>query len=324
MEGGCAFPGVPTRRLVHIDAMTEPMTVFDRALVRRRRERAHAGYHDFAFLEEEVARRMVERLEDIRRRFPLALELGARSGELGRHLRASGAVGTLIQADLAPGWALERAADGPAVAVDEEALPIADGCLDAVFGALSLHWVNDLPGALSQIRRTLKPDGLMLVAFLGGETLVELREALSEAEIEVTGGLSPRVSPFADVRDAGGLLQRAGFALPVVDADTVPVTYETAFHLMRDLKGMGESNAVLERRRTPTPRAVFTRAAEIYADRFGLEDGRVSARFKVLYLTGWAPADTQPKALRPGSANARLAGALDSTEVPVGEKPGAG
>ncbi|NQW09780.1 MAG: methyltransferase domain-containing protein [Alphaproteobacteria bacterium] len=299
--------------------MTEPMTVFDRALVRRRRERARAGYRDFAFLEEEVASRLVERLEDIRRRFPIALELGARSGALGRLLRANGAVETLVQADLAPGWAMERAAEGPALALDEELLPIADGALDAVFGVLSLHWVNDLPGALSQIRRALKPDGLMLIALLGGETLVELRDALSEAEIEVTGGLSPRVSPFADVRAAGGLLQRAGFALPVVDADTVPVTYATAFHLMRELKGMGESNTVLERRRTPTPRAVFTRAADIYAERFGLADGRIPARFQILYLTGWAPSADQPKPLRPGSAMARLSSALGTTEVAAGE-----
>lgn len=299
------------------------MTVFDRALVRRHRERARENYQSFAFLEEEVASRLIERLEDIRRRFPIALELGARSGALGRKLRASGVIETLIQADLASGWAMERAAEGVALALDEELLPIADGALDAVFGALSLHWVNDLPGALTQIRRALKPDGLLLIALLGGETLVELRDALSEAEIEVTGGLSPRVSPYADVRAAGGLLQRAGFALPVVDADTVPVTYETAFHLMRDLKGMGESNAVLERKRTPTPRAVFTRAAEIYAERFGQDDNRIPARFQVIYLTGWAPATNQPKPLRPGAAKARLAGALDSTEVPAGEAPGA-
>ena len=240
------------------------MTVFDRALVRRHRERARENYQSFAFLEEEVASRLIERLEDIRRRFPIALELGARSGALGRKLRASGVIETLIQADLASGWAMERAAEGVALALDEELLPIADGALDAVFGALSLHWVNDLPGALTQIRRALKPDGLLLIALLGGETLVELRDALSEAEIEVTGGLSPRVSPYADVR-----------------------------------------------------------AAEIYAERFGQDDNRIPARFQVIYLTGWAPATNQPKPLRPGAAKARLAGALDSTEVPAGEAPGA-
>lgn len=291
------------------------MIVFDRPLVRLRRERAINGYPAFAFLEEAVAERVAERLEDIRRRFPLAVELGARSGALGRLLRASGRVDTLVQTDLAPAWARARSADGPAAAVDEEALPFADGSLDAVFGALSLHWVNDLPGALAQIRRALRPDGLLLAAMLGGDTLVELRDALFEAETEVTGGVSPRVSPFADLRDAAGLLQRAGFALPVADADTIPVTYESAFHLMRDLRGMGEGNAVLERRRTPTGRAVFARAAEIYAARFARPDGRVPARFQVLYLTAWAPAESQPKPLRPGSATTRLAAALGGSET---------
>ena len=309
--GGCAI--YPT--------MTDPMLVFDRSLVRRRRERAIPGYADFAFLEQEVAERLAERLDDIRRRFPVALELGARSGALGRLLRASGKVDTLIQADLAPAWARERADDGPAVAVDEEALPFADGSLDAVFGALSLHWVNDLPGALAQIRRALKPDGLLLMAMLGGDTLVELRDALFEAESEVTGGVSPRVSPFADLRDVAGLLQRAGFALPVADADTIPVTYETAFHLMRDLRGMGEANTVLERRRRFSPRVLFALTAEIYAARFAGPDGRVPARFQVLYLTAWAPSADQPKPLRPGSASARLADAIGGAEVGAGETP---
>lgn len=300
--------------------MTDAMLVFDRSLVRRRRVRALPGYAEFAFLEEAVAERVAERLEDIRRRFPLAVELGARSGALGRLLRASGKVDLLVQTDLAPAWASARAADGPAAAVDEEMLPFADGSLDAVFGALSLHWVNDLPGALAQIRRALKPDGLLLMAMLGGDTLVELRDALFEAEGEVTGGVSPRVSPFADLRDAAGLLQRAGFALPVADADTIAVTYETAFHLMRDLRGMGESNAVLERRRQVSPRALFARAAEIYAARFAGPDGRVSARFQVLYLTAWAPSADQPRALRPGSATGRLADALGGSETGAGEE----
>lgn len=302
--------------------MADPMIVFDRTLVRRRRERALPGYAEFAFLEETVAERVAERLEDIRRRFPLAVELGARSGALGRLLRAGGQVDLLVQTDLSPRWAGARAADGPAAAVDEETLPFADGSLDAVFGALSLHWVNDLPGTLSQIRRALKPDGLLLLAMLGGETLVELRDALFEAESEVTGGVSPRVSPFADLRDAAGLLQRAGFALPVADADTIPVTYASAFHLMRDLRGMGEGNAVLERSRRPARRALFARAAEIYAARFAGPDGRIPARFQVLYLTGWAPSADQPKALRPGSARASLAGALGGREVGTGEPTG--
>lgn len=304
--------------------MTDAMRVFDRSLVRRRRERAMGRYAEFAFLEQEVAHRVADRLQDIRRRFPLALELGARSGALGSALRASGKIDSLIRSDLAPGWAEKRGTDGPALALDEEFLPIADGSLDAIFGALSLHWVNDLPGALTQMRRALKPDGLLLVALLGGETLVELRDAFAEAEVDVTGGLSPRVSPFADLRDAGGLLQRAGFALPVVDADTITVTYETALHLMRDLRGMGETNTVLERRRAPMTRALLGRVAEIYAQRFADGDGRIPARFQILYLTGWSPAPSQPKPLRPGSARSRLADALGGAEVGAGETPDGG
>lgn len=329
MAGPAGFSLSPIVRLRHMAAMApsvphDAMRVFDRSLLRRRRERARPSYGAYSFLEEEVAVRVAERLEDIRRRFPLALELGARSGALGRALRDSGRIDTLIQSDLAPGWARERAEDGPALALDEEALPVADGSLDAVFGALSLHWVNDLPGALAQIRRALKPDGLLLTALLGGETLVELRDAFAEAEIDVAGGISPRVSPFADLRDAGGLLQRAGFALPVVDADTVTVTYDSALHLMADLRGMGETNLVLERRRTPTTRRLLTRVAEIYATRFAGPDGRIPARFQVLYLTGWAPAASQPKALRPGAARTRLATALGSAEIAAGETPGGG
>jgi SAM-dependent methyltransferase len=302
--------------------MSDAMRVFDRDLLRRRRERARPGYGEFAFLEDEVAARLAERLGDIRRRFPLALELGARAGALGREIRASGLVDTLVQSDLAPGWAAARRRDGPALALDEEGLPFAEGTLDAVFGALSLHWVNDLPGAMTQIRRALRPDGLFLAAMLGGETLVELRDAFAEAELEITDGISPRVSPFADLRDAAGLLQRAGFALPVADTDSITVTYQSALHLMRDLRGMGETNLVHERRRVPLTRALLGRVAEIYAGRFAAPDGRIPARFQVLYLTGWAPAASQPKALRPGSATARLATALDGEEVGTGETPG--
>jgi SAM-dependent methyltransferase len=302
--------------------MTDVMTVFDRTLLRARRERARPNYDAFSFLEEEIADRTADRLLDMRRTFEQAVDLGARSGGFGRRARASGRVGTLISTDLAPGWAVDRAGEGLAVAADEEALPFAEGAFDAVLSNLALHWVNDLPGTLSQIRRILKPDGLFMASILGGETLVELRDALSAAEIELTGGLSPRVSPFADVRDAGGLLQRAGFALPVVDTEMLTVTYETAFHLMRDLKGMGESNVVLERSKLPSSRALFTRMAEIYAERFALPDGRIPARFQILTLTAWAPAPTQQKALRPGAATARLSDALGSAEVGTGDKPG--
>jgi SAM-dependent methyltransferase len=191
-----------------------------------------------------------------------------------------------------------------------------------VLSNLSLHWVNDLPGALLQARRCLKPDGLFLCAMLGGDTLFELRDCLMAAEIELRDGASPRLSPFAQVRDAGALLQRAGFALPVTDSDTIAVTYQDAFRLMADWRGMGEAGAALTRPRGFTPRALFLRAAELYQERHGGADGRIAATFEVIYLHGWSPHISQPQPLRPGSAETRLADALDTTEIPTGEKAG--
>jgi len=199
--------------------------------------------------------------------------------------------------------------------VDEEQLPHFEAQFDLIVSNLALHWVNDLPGALIQANRALKPDGLFQAAVLGGETLHELRSCLMDAELEISGGVSPRVSPMVDLRDAAGLMQRAGFALPVVDTDRITVTYEDAFRLMSDLRGMGEANAVLERRKSFTPRGLFLRAAQIYADRFAGPDGRIPATFEVLYLHGWRPSAAQPKPLRPGSAEARLADALDTDET---------
>lgn len=285
--------------------MSDPGIIFERDLLRRRRERAAATFADFDFLNREVAERLIDRLRDIRRNFPAVLDLGSHDGTLGRLLGPEFGVERVVSTDLAEGFA--RRAPPPALAVDEEALPFADASFDAVFSCLSLHWVNDLPGALIQARRSLRPDGLFLGAMLGGETLIELREALMAAEMAAAGGASPRVSPFAEVRDAGALLQRAGFALPVADADTVTVTYENAWGLMRDLRGMGETNVVAERHRQPTRRDVLFRAAEIYQQRHAGADGRIPATFQVLYLTGWAPAPGQPKPLAPGSAEASFA-----------------
>ena len=302
--------------------MTRPpddaMDIFDRRLLRRRRDRAAGGLaaHDFLF--REAAERLADRLDDIRRRFPLALDLGCHGGEFGRALAGRGGVETLIQCDLSP--AMARRAGGLAVAADEEFLPFAGGRFDLVASCLSLHWVNDLPGALLQIREALKPDGLFLAVFLGGETLRELRQALLEAEAETEGGVSPRVSPFADLRDAAGLLQRAGFALPVADCDTVSVTYPDALALMRDLRGMGESNAVQARRRGFSRRDTLALAAARYAERFAAPDGRVPATFQFLYLTGWAPHESQPQPRQPGSARHRLADALGTVEHPAGDK----
>jgi SAM-dependent methyltransferase len=300
----------------------EIMTVFDRATVRRHRDRAAAGFEAYNFLFTEVAERLADRLDDVARDFPMALDLGCHTGEVGRVMRGRKGIETLVQCDLSP--AMVRAAGGlaggPCVAGDEELLPFADGIFDLAISNLSLHWVNDLPGALLQLRRALKPDGMFVGAMLGGETLFELRRCLMEAELNLTGGVSARVSPFAEVRDAGGLLQRAGFSLPVVDSDVLTVTYENAFKLMADLRGMGETNAGLNRRKKPTPRTLLIDAARRYADLFAESDGRVTATFQVLYLAGWAPHESQQKPMRPGTAKARLADALKVEERPTGDK----
>ena len=304
----------------YIRAVTapDPLLVFDRAVLRRRRERAARDWDRQAFLKREIAERLVERLDDVRRTFPLALDLGSHGDEIASALGERKTVGCLVRADLGEGFA--RRARGPAVVADEEFLPFAPQSFDLVVSAMDLHWVNDLPGTLIQIGRILKPDGLLLGAMLGGATLWQLRQALAEAESEVEGGLSPRVSPFADLRDAAGLLQRAGFALPVADSETIDVEYASALALMRDLGAMGESNLVVERRRGLARRATLLRAAEIYGERFALPSSRVAASFEVLFLHGWAPHDSQPKPLKPGSAAQRLADALGTAELSAGEK----
>lgn len=285
-----------------------PPTVFDRRLLRRRRERAapHLGAVDF--LIRHVAEHLVERLGDVRRRFPVALELGAHTGQLARALAGREQVGDLVQADLAP--AMVRRLEGPRLVADEEALPFGADRFDLVVSGFSLHWVNDLPGTLAQIRYALKPDGLFLAAVPGGGTLAELREALMLAELELSEGASPRVSPFVDVRDAGALLQRAGFALPVVDLDTLTVTYDHPLKLLAELRAMGEASALAERGTAPLTRATLMRAAEIYGERFADARGRVPATFRVLTLTGWKPDPSQPQPIRRGSGRVDLAEAL--------------
>ena len=299
---------------------TDPLLVFDRTTLRRRRERAARRWDDHAFLKREIATRLVERLDDVRRRFALALDLGCHGDEVATALGKRETVRTLMRADLALGFA--GSAGGPALVADEEALPFAPKSFDLVLSAMDLHWVNDLPGTLVQIQRILRPDGLLLGAMLGGATLWQLRQALTAAESEVEGGLSPRVSPFADLREAAGLLQRAGFAMPVADSESIDVEYESALALMRDLAAMGESNLVAERRRGFSRRATLVRAAEIYDGRFARPSGRVVASFEVLFLHGWAPHASQPKPLRPGSAAQRLAAALGTMELSTGEKAG--
>ncbi|MEL7048581.1 MAG: methyltransferase domain-containing protein [Pseudomonadota bacterium] len=299
--------------------------VFDRRLLAHRRHRFAMVAADHDFLLQRVADDFFERLAIIKREFPVGVNLGAHHGVLTPVLGELPNVGRIIDVDgVWPLLCQSGGGDRLRVLADEEALPFADGSLDLVVSGLSLHHVNDLPGCFVQIRRALKPDGLFLGAILGGRTLEELRMAWLRAEAELTGGSSPRVAPFGDVRDFGGLLQRAGFGLPVVDSDVVTVTYETPFALMAEIKAMGASNALAERRRVPVTRRLMQRAAEIYAEEFSQSDGRVRATFEILTLTAWSPHDSQQKPLKPGSAAARLADALGTIEQPAGDKAGGG
>jgi SAM-dependent methyltransferase len=271
--------------------------IFDRALLRRRRQRAAAGFatHDFLFVE--AAARLAERLGEVRRNFALGLDLGCHTGELARAL-PPGMVDRLVQCDLSA--AMLRGAGGLRVAADEERLPFRAGAFDLVASVLSLHWTNDLPGALAQAAACLKPDGLLLVTLFGGGTLAELRAALDETELAASG-IGGRISPFVDIRDAGGLLQRAGLALPVVDCETVTVRYEEPLRLLADLRGMGESNVLVRRPRLPLSRQRLGAAMARYRERFAGEDGRVPASFELLTLTAWKPHPDQPRPLAPGS-----------------------
>jgi NADH dehydrogenase [ubiquinone] 1 alpha subcomplex assembly factor 5 len=284
--------------------MTDDRLVFDRAQLRRQRRRAAAGFAGHDFLFRELALRLLDRLADIRREFPLAVDLSPQAGFLEALRQQAdprlGGIRHMIAA--APGMA--GAAD---IVCDEEALPFARASLDLVLSCMGLHWVNDLPGALLQIRDALKEDGLFLGVLLGGETLSELRQCLMEAELAETGGASPRISPMVGLRDAAGLLQRAGFALPVADAETLSVTYPDALALMRELRGMGEGNALAARARRPIGRRVVGRAAALYAERFGAAGGRVVATFQAIFLTGWAPAASQQQPARRGSGEVNLA-----------------
>ncbi len=297
-----------------------PDLIFDRKLLAQRRGRFAASIAEHDFLLRRASEDIEMRLGAVMREFPKALNLGSHHGVLSEVLRRDTRIAHVINADAC--LALVRQCDGARLVCDEEALPFKSNSLDLVVSALSLHLLNDIPGSLIQIRRALKADGLFLGAVLGGRTLHELREALAVAEEEIDGGVSPRVAPFADVRDYGALLQRAGFALPVTDADVVEVTYATPLDLMREIRGMGTSNALQERRRRPLKRSVLMRACEIYTQRFPASGGRVAATFEIIHLTGWAPDASQPRPLQPGSAKKRLAEALNTQELPAGEKAG--
>lgn len=286
---------------------------FDRDLLRRRRNRHARGAEGHDFLLQRVAADLAERLGIVQRAFPMALNLGAHHGILSRAIRKLPSVGTVIDADSCE--ALLAHCEGPTVLCDEEALPFADGDFDLVTSGLALQFVNDLPGTLLQVRRALKPDGLFLASLLGGETLKELRHVWLIAEEEITAGASPRVAPFVDVRALGQLAQRAGFALPVVDSETLTVTYETPLALMDELRTMGGSNALHGRRRAPVTRRLLQRACEIYADQFATAEGRIPATFEILTLTAWVPHESQPKPLKPGSAQISLSDVLSSKKT---------
>jgi SAM-dependent methyltransferase len=312
-EGAASWLAGMNWFMLQLYQMPSNPTIFDRQMLRARQRRAGALGPE-TFLIDRVAAELAERLSVVMRNFERAVDLGTPTDAVHRALEGNGKITSLIAA---------ARYDAPLrVAADEEVLPFADGSLDLVVSALALQFVNDLPGTLIQVRRALKPDGLLLAALAGGDTLSELREAFAQAESEIEGGISPRVAPFADLRELGALLQRAGFALPVVDSDRLTVRYASVFDLMRDLRRMGATNVLSERRRTPLKRATLQRLAEIYAERFADADGRLRATFEIAWLSGWVPHESQQKPLKPGSAQRRLADALGTKEVPTGEKPG--
>jgi SAM-dependent methyltransferase len=266
--------------------------LFDRVLLRVRQHRASRA--PATFLLDRVAGDAAERLQAVLREFKSAADIGTPGDQLSNALAAR--LGQLARVDLPD--------------IESEPLALQPQSLDLAVSVLAFQFVNDLPGVLAQIRRALKPDGLLLAAMIGGDTLTELRQSFAAAEAELEGGVSPRVAPFTDLRDVGALLQRAGFALPVTDVDRIVVRYDSACALMADLRQMGATNILVERRRVPTRRATMLRMAQLYAERFADPDGRIRATFDVIWLSGWAPHESQQKPLKPGSAKASLAEAV--------------
>ena len=291
-----------------------PPKLFDRDLVRLHRDRAAAHYQDYAFLKERESSHLVERLLDTTKTFDRALDIGAHDGRAAQKLVESGRVGAVEAADISSEFVNAIEARGiSAKRFDEEETAIESGVYDLVTSVLSLHWVNDLPGTLSRVRQSLKPDGLFLGCLFGGGTLGELRACLIEAETEISGGASARLSPLPGLQDMAALMQRAGFALPVADIETVTVRYPDPIKLLRDIKGMGEQAAFSANPRSPrkplSP-AIIARMGELYAERYSDADGRLRATFNIIWLSGWAPHESQPKPLRPGSARHSLADAV--------------
>ena len=294
--------------------MARSSNLFDRNLLRLRRERVSASNADYDFLLQRAASELDERLDLVLRDFPIALDLGAGNGAMARKLLARTDVGSVVAGDHS--LALMRDLKGVTRLVcDEEQLPFGEASLNLVTSLLSLHFVNDLPGALIQIRRALKPDGLFMAVIPGGQTLIELRTAFMLAEEEVLAGVSPRVAPMADVKTYGGLLQRAGFSLPVVDSDLVTVTYDSPLKLMHELRMMGAGNVLTDRLKKPVSRVLLQRVVEVYERDFST-DGRINATFEIIYLSGWSPHESQQQPLAPGSAQTSLSAALGACTLP--------
>jgi NADH dehydrogenase [ubiquinone] 1 alpha subcomplex assembly factor 5 len=288
--------------------MDDTSKLFDRQRVRAHRDRASERFADFDFLHKEISARLADRLEDMKRRFGMVLDIGAHNGTLAGILRATSSIETCIQSDISE--SMIRRANGHRVVCDEEWLPFADGVFDAVLSANSLHWVNDLPGTLIQIRRMLKDDGLFLAVLPGANTLKELRAAMLSAASKSTGGFAPSLSPLVEVRDAGALLQRTGFALPVVDSDTITVNYASPFKLFHDLRGMGETNALMQQHKYITRKRWWFDVAEAYQELSGNSDGTVSATFEFITLTGWKPHASQQQPAKRGSGAVHLSTVL--------------
>lgn len=287
--------------------------IFDRHRIRRLQQRAHNRIQEHNFLMNWNLEALIDRLADIKRSFPKVLLISGRHDPaLNRSLIAAAHADTFVTAD-------NYHADGVSLCMDEELIPLSPASFDLVVSPFSLHRVNDVPGTLVQIRRILKPDGLLLAAFPGGDSLIELRQTFMKAELSLRQGAQMRVHPFIDRQQAAALMQRAGFALPVVDAERLTVTYDNAFRLMQDLRGMGETRALHVRESGLTGKELMMKMASTYQDDFSEADGRIKATFEMIFLSGWAPHESQQQPLRPGSAQSRLAAALGTTEHGIGD-----
>ena len=290
--------------------------VFDAALIEKNRKRAWRFKDDKAlFLLNIAAEELADRIAIVERHFDTAIELHGATGITTKRMLQTGKVNTVTRVDTDAVFGADQ------IAPIEE-LPLEPASANLIVSPLTLHLTNDTPGTLIQIRRALKPDGLFMAAIPGSSTLQELRDVLLTAEVELTGGANARVIPFADVRDVGALLQRAGFALPVTDVETYTVRYDSIFPLMRDLRAMGMANPLMDRSRKPLTRGFFLRAAELYAEKYSDPDGRIRATFSIIYVSGWAPHESQQKPLKPGSAKVRLADALKTAEIKLPSKDG--